>query len=246
MSFERHAEDLAGGHGVDVEAVAEGLLQRLDVGDMGEQAQLDLGVVGAQQHMALLGDEGLADAPALLGPDRDVLQVGVGRRQPPGRGRRHGEGGVDPARVRVDLLDQGVGIGALQLGQLAPFQHLDRQFVALGGQGVEHVRAGRVGAGLALLAAAVQAHLVEQHLAQLLGRADGEGVAGQLVDLLLQLLDAPGEVAGHALQLDPVDLDAVHLHLGDHRDQRALDRLVDRVTCSGGRRGFSACHRRRA
>ena len=31
--------------------VAEGLLQRLDVGDVREQAQLDLRVVGRQQHV---------------------------------------------------------------------------------------------------------------------------------------------------------------------------------------------------
>jgi hypothetical protein len=74
---------------VNVEPVAEGLLQlRIDVGDMGEHAQLDLAVVGRDQLVALLGDEGLADLAAFLGADRDVLQVRVGGGQPPGRGRR--------------------------------------------------------------------------------------------------------------------------------------------------------------
>ncbi len=38
-ALDRHAEHLRGGHRVDVEAVAEGLLQRLDVGDVREDAR---------------------------------------------------------------------------------------------------------------------------------------------------------------------------------------------------------------
>ena len=53
-----------------------------------------------------------ADLAAFLGADRDVLQVGVGRGQPAGRGRRHREGGVHAAGARVDLRLQRVGIGA--------------------------------------------------------------------------------------------------------------------------------------
>ena len=74
-------------HGVDVEAVGEGLPQLRDVGDMGEHAQLDLAVVGRDQLVPGVGDEGGADLAALLGADRDVLQVRLGRGQPPGRGR---------------------------------------------------------------------------------------------------------------------------------------------------------------
>ena len=74
--------------GVDVDAVLEGLLQRGDVGDMGEDAQFDLGVVEADQDAALGGHEGLADAAAFLGADGDVLQVRVGRGQAPGVGAR--------------------------------------------------------------------------------------------------------------------------------------------------------------
>jgi hypothetical protein len=51
---------------VDVQAVGEGLLQLGDVADVGQEAQLDLGVVGADQHLARLGDEALADPAAFL------------------------------------------------------------------------------------------------------------------------------------------------------------------------------------
>ena len=51
-ALDRHAEHLARRHGVDVEALLERILQRLDVGDVGEDAQLDLAVVGRDQDLA--------------------------------------------------------------------------------------------------------------------------------------------------------------------------------------------------
>ena len=100
---------------MNVDAVAEGRLQRADIGDMGEQAQLDLAVVGADQHMPRRRDEGGADLPAFLGADGDVLDVGIARRQPPCRGGREGERGVHTPGMQVDIARQRVGISALQL-----------------------------------------------------------------------------------------------------------------------------------
>ena len=70
-------EQQPGREGVHVVAVGVGLHQHLLAAEVGEDAQLDLGVVGADQLPALLGQERLADAPAELGADGDVLQVGV-------------------------------------------------------------------------------------------------------------------------------------------------------------------------
>ena len=64
---------------MNVDPIAEGLFQLRHIGDMSGEPQLDLAVVGRQQHMAGLGDKGAADATALLGADRDVLQVGIVR-----------------------------------------------------------------------------------------------------------------------------------------------------------------------
>src|SRR3546814_11205476 len=58
--------------------------------------------------------------------------------------------------------------------------------------------------------------------------ADGELAPGQLVDLLLQLADALGEVVGHTPEGVAVDLDPGQLHLREHRDQRTLYGLIDR------------------
>ena len=65
---------------VDVLAGGEGLLEVLVARDVGEDPQLDLGVVGGEQgQVRRAGDERAPDAPAELGPDRDVLEVRVDR-----------------------------------------------------------------------------------------------------------------------------------------------------------------------
>ena len=94
------AEDLGGGRRVDVLAGAEDPLQHSLVGDVGEDPQLDLAVVGGDAAVARLGDEAAAERAADLGADRDVLQVRVGAREAPGRARGLVEGGVDPAGRR--------------------------------------------------------------------------------------------------------------------------------------------------
>ena len=82
----RHTEHLAGRPAVNILAGGERLAERRHVRHMGQQAQFDLRVVRTHQYMARRRDEGLADAAALLRPDRDILQVGVVGRQPPGGG----------------------------------------------------------------------------------------------------------------------------------------------------------------
>ena len=152
-ALDGHAEDLARGQGVDVDAFPEGLLQRLDLGHMGGEAKLDLGVVHRKQLMAGLGDEGAADLAALLRAHRDVLQIGIVGGDAARRCRGQREGGMDPAGRGIDLRHQRVGIGALELGELAPIEDPQRQIMALGRQLLQHIGAGRIGAGLALLAA---------------------------------------------------------------------------------------------
>ena len=92
-----HAEDLARGEGVDVFAAAEGVDEQRVLGEVREQAQLDLRVVGGEQHVAGRGDEGGADLAAELGADGDVLQVRVGRREAAGGGAGLVESGVEAA-----------------------------------------------------------------------------------------------------------------------------------------------------
>ncbi len=73
------AEQLLRGRGMNVLAAQEGFAQLGNVGHMRREPQLDLAVVGGENDIARLGDEGVADLLAGVGADRDVLQVGVGR-----------------------------------------------------------------------------------------------------------------------------------------------------------------------
>ncbi len=84
--LERDAMDLGGDGGVDVLPFEEGLDERGVARQMGEDAELDLGVVGGDEDMAGVGDEGLADVAADLGADGDVLEVGVAGAEAPGGG----------------------------------------------------------------------------------------------------------------------------------------------------------------
>ena len=219
---------------MDVDAVGEGLTELRDVGDVGEHAQLDLAVVGRDDLVARLGDEGGADLAPRLGADRDVLQVRFRRGQPAGRRRGERVAGVHPAGLRVHVGLERVGVGRFQLRELAPFEQQLRQRVPFRRQILEHVRAGRPLPGRGL-AGAGQAHLAEQHVADLLRRAGRELLAGDLLDLGLEPGERLGEIARQPRQDLPVDGDAAHLHAGDHVDERALEAVVDLGAPLGGK-----------
>jgi hypothetical protein len=128
---------------------------------------LDLAVVRGEQGLVPGPDhERAPDTAALLGPDRDVLQVRIGGGQPAG-GRDHlVERGVDPA-VLAGHRDQRVD-DALQLGHVPVTQQvLKHRVPGLGQQAGQGVGVGRV-AGLDALGLG-QAQLGEQHLLELLG-----------------------------------------------------------------------------
>ena len=221
-------EHLLRGQRVDIAALRIDALQGFDIGDVRDQPQLDLVIVGRHDDMARRRHEGMADAPAHLGADGDILQVGIVGRQPAGGGGGEVEIGVDPVGLRVDLRLQRIGVGGFELGMLAPVQHLLGDRRALFGQPFQFAGIGGPGTGLAALLARLQAHPVEQYLAQLLGAADGEFGAGQREDLALQPLDLHFIGGRQTDQFGAVHPDAGHLHLRDHRQQRAVHLFMDR------------------
>src|SRR5690606_36121445 len=95
--LQRQAEDLGGGGTVDVLAALEGAQQALVAAEVGHDAQLDLRVVAGDHLPPRRGDEGGADAAAVLGADRDVLQVRVVGAEPAGGGAGLVVAGVHPA-----------------------------------------------------------------------------------------------------------------------------------------------------
>ena len=144
----------------------------------------------------------------------------------PVRGGGERVAGVHAVGRRVDVSRQRLGVGRAQLGHLPPVENLARQRVALLGEFFELARAGRPLPGLGL-GAAGQAHLAEQDVAELLGRAGIERLAGERLDLVLERALLLGEFAGQPRQHLAVDRNAAPLHARQHRRHGALQRLVD-------------------
>ena len=78
-AFHRHAEHFGSRHGVNIESLAKRLLQRRDATDLGQQPQFDLRIVGRNELVAGCRNEGAADLAAILGADRNILQIRIGR-----------------------------------------------------------------------------------------------------------------------------------------------------------------------
>ena len=226
-ALDRHTKNLRRGHGMNVEPIGKGVTQCLDTRDMGKQPQFDLAVIGADQQMPLLGDESGADAAAFFGADRDVLQIGIGRGQTPGRGGRHRVRGMNAPGLRIDVTRQGIGIGAAQFRQLAPVQHLFGDVMALGRQILQHIGIGGPGARLGFTPAG-QREFSKQHIAQLPGRADVELFARELVDIAFERSHLNREIMREFLQHPGVDGNAGLFHIGKNGHQRAFQRFVNR------------------
>ena len=189
-------------------------------------AQLDLRVVGRDDARTRRRDEGLADAPALFGADRDVLQVRVGAGEPPGD--RHGLGivGVHAPRGRVDRARQLVGVGALQLGHAAVVEDQLRQRV-VERQLFQHLLVGGRRAGRRLLQHR-QLLALEEDLLDLLRRIQVEGLLRHFVRLPFDFQHAQAELLPLPLQQRGVDQHAVPFHAEEDLHHRHLDVAVKR------------------
>lgn len=219
-----HAEHLRRRDGVDVLPAAEGRDHGLIIGNMRQQAQLDLTVVRVDEHLAGRGHEHVADLRAELAAHGDVLQVRLGGRQASCRRDGHLEVRVD-APVGRDLLEQPVGIGGLELREHAVVEDLVNDRV-LAAQLFEHGGI-RAPAGLGLFPGR-EHELVKQHVAELLWRLDIERLARAGPNALLQLLDGAREALAEIIQRLAVHEKARVLHARQHRAQRQLDVRIER------------------
>src|SRR3546814_14746042 len=74
---------------------------------------------------------------------------------------------------------------------------------------------------------ALQAELVEQYFAELLGAADRERLAGEAVDLAFDAQHLVREFARQPRQIVAVDHDAGALHRLDDGRERSVDHFID-------------------
>ena len=212
---------------VDVEARLERLDERGIAREMREHAQLDLRVVGGDQHVSGLGDERGADLASERRADRDVLQIRIAAREPPGRGHRLIERRVHAPGRRIHQRRQRVDVRALELLDAAPLQHEARQLVRER-ELLEHVLRGRDDARLAGLLPGREAHALEEDVGELLRRVDVELDAGVRVDALREIVELDLHRSGERRERGRVDLHPGALDRGEHGNQRPLVVAVDR------------------
>ena len=212
---------------MNIETLRKRFLQRPDIGDMRQQPKLDLTIVGTDQLHALRRHKRRADLAPLVRADRNVLQIRIVRRQPPGRRRRHGIRSVDAPRMRIDVSRQRVRVRAFQLGHLPPVDDLARQIVSLDRQLFQRIRVCRPLPGLGFLAAR-QTELAEQNIAKLLGRTQIEPLARQPVDRLLQPRHPLRKAMRQPRQHLAIDQHPRLFHIGKHRHQRPFQRFINR------------------
>ena len=209
---------------MDVLPGAEALEHGLVLRHVGQEAQLDLGVVRVHQNVARGGHEHIPELGPQLGADGDILQVWLGGAEPPGRRDGVLKAGVDAA-VGGDDLIQAVYIGGLELGQLAVFQNgLDDGVLAP--ELFQHLRVGGV-AGFGLLHRG-QAQLLKEDAPQLLGGVEVEGILPrQVIDGVLDLVDSGGQLVAEGVERPPVDEEAHVLHLGQNGAEGEVHGLVE-------------------
>ena len=192
----------------------------LVAGEVREQPQLDLRVVGRHEQLARRErHERLADLAAELRTHGDVLQVRVRRGQAAGRRDRLVEARVH-APVAGAHARQGIDVGGLDLGKLAVAQH-ERGQVVLMRELLEHGRVGGV-AALVLLEG-LQAQHLEQNARELLGGIEVELLPRHVEYASAQFVELGLRGCAQLGQTVAVHRGTRALHDGEHGHERQVD-----------------------
>jgi hypothetical protein len=170
-------------------------------------------------------DEGRADAPSFARAHRDVLQIGITRRQAAGDRYRLRVTGMHASALGIEHFRQLVGIGALELGQLSRFEQDLRQRV-VECQLREHFFVSRRRPGRRFLLHR-QTERAEEDFGQLLRRVDIERLPGRRVCLRFELEQALADLGTLFAEQLRIDQHAGPLHAQQDLAHRHLDRLVD-------------------
>src|SRR6266550_1704924 len=219
----RHAEDDRRGLAMDVAPLLERLHERRVPREGGEQAQLDLRVVGRQQDRAGRRHERAADGLAARGPHGDVLEVRVGAREPAGCRAGLVEARMDAPGRRVHVARERVHVGGPELRQLAVLDQQLWHLVTHRGELFQHLEVGgRTGLGPL---EDRELKLLEQQAAELGRRVEVEVRARRALDRPFQLDQLLAEGAGDLSEALPVDQHAVPFHLHEHAHEGDFDRL---------------------
>ena len=229
---------------MDVFAMLESCNQSGVARQMSEDPQIDLRIVGRQQHVIGLCHERPPDAAACLAAGWNILQVRIARAQPAGSRDRLMKGGMDPAGRRIDQLTERIRVGRLKFGQHPEFQQPPWQRMGAG-QFLERIRIGRVPALALLDSFNREFQFGEQNLPQLDGRVEIKLAARCLVTIHLQPCQFLAEFVRDALERRRVYANSAGLHLcQDHCDWH-LDFVEQFLQALGGQLGRERVVQRR-
>jgi len=204
-------------------AAGEAVEQAGVLRERGEDAQLDLRVVGGEDLViALARDEGAADFAACRGADGDVLQVGVLRVEPARAGGELVKGSVDAAVGGRDGVGQRVDVSGEEFAGFAIFHDLGDDGMLRRERG-ERGFVGGVLAGLGFLCLGIERELAEENFAELLGRADVEFSQCVLVDRGLEAREIGAQFFADFLERDGIEADAFVFHGGEDGQERRFD-----------------------
>ena len=207
---------------------------------MGEQAQLDLAIVGGDQSF----QPGSATKARRILPA--LPRCGSGCSADWDRSRRAARWTRSPARklvwtrpvLGIDLLDERVRVGALELLQLAPVEHARRQIVALAPQ-APRARRHRCHRRPSWPSCRRRGSSSSNRISpSCLGEPTLKGSPASLWIWRSSSARRVAKSSERRLSSARSTLDAGALHGDDHRHERPLDRLVERSP--GARPGAGA------
>ena len=221
------SEDFRRGCAVNVFAARKGGEKPFVAREMRHDAKFDLRIVGRDDDGPRFRNEGFAHAPAFFGSHRNVLEIRIHARQTPRHGGRLAKGRVHAPVARAHHLRELVEVGPAKLGETTVFENDLGERIVVGEFG-QHLFVRRMSSRRGLLLGG-KAHFLKEHLRELHGTREIEGVTRQCVGLSLEFVDAKrkfGALFGEALH---VDVDPVFLHSVENAEKRPLDRPIDRL-----------------
>ena len=221
------AENLRSRRAMDVLAGSESLQQAFIARDVRHDAQLDLRIVRGNNAGTGRRNKRLADAPALCRANGNVLQVGIGARQPPGHRRRLAVTGMHATGVAIDHERQFVGVGQFELGQPAIFEDQFRQRMIERQFRQRFLVGGRRAAGRFF--DRFQALLVEQDFLNLFRRTEVERLPRLFMRAFFDVDHLGAKLGRQFRQQFAVDQHAVAFHRIQHRHRRHFDVGINMV-----------------
>ena len=208
--FQWQTENFSGGRAVNVFALRERVNQTCVVGQMRHNAQLNLGIVGGNNFIAITGNKGLPNSAPFLVTNRNILQIRITGRKPPGC--RHGlmVRGVHAPGLWVHHLRQFVGVSGFQFAQATMLHQHFWQFVAVR-QFFQHFFIGGWRAFRGFLQHR-QAEFIKQNFLQLFRGCQIERLSRQFVRLHFKCGQSFGNFVGLQEQRIRINQHATTLH----------------------------------